>query len=303
MSTEEGFLDIDGGKIWYKIYGADSSGIPLVVVHGGPGFSHDYMEPLNGLADERPVIFYDQTDCGNSTKSDDQSRWNVEYLGRELKQVCEALKLRRCHALGHSFASSIVISCLVEAKCEAITSLILANPMLNGQQLYDGICSAIASMPEEHCAVLTSAINSDKADNPASSPFTAEQFEKAATAIYKRFYCRLEPWPDCLYRSIEKQNISFYNHTIGQSLFNFTGLLRNYDIMDKLGGITVPVLLMWGAHECVNLDTDIVTFYNNKIPGARSVVFNESSHMAHLEETEAYLKAVSGFLRKIETGN
>ncbi|MBF0487569.1 MAG: proline iminopeptidase-family hydrolase [Nitrospirae bacterium] len=300
MRTEEGFLDIDGGKIWYKIYGADSSGIPLVVVHGGPGFSHDYMEPLNGLADERPVIFYDQTDCGNSTKSDDQSRWNVEYLGRELKQVCEALGLKRCHALGHSFAAAIVVSCLVEAKCEAITSLILASSMLNGQRFYDDIKSSIASMPDEYRSVLRSASGTDKS---ASEKFNKEQFETASMALYKCSYCRLDPWPDCLYKSIGKQNIAFYNHMIGQSIFNFTGVLRSYDITNKLGDINVPVLLTWGAHECVNPDFNKVTFYNNKIPGARSVVFNESAHMPHLEETEAYLKAVSGFLREIETGN
>ncbi|MBF0458331.1 MAG: proline iminopeptidase-family hydrolase [Nitrospirae bacterium] len=296
MKTEEGFLDIGGGKIWYQICGVDKRGIPLIVVHGGPGFSHDYLEPLNMLSDERPVIFYDMTDCGNSSKSDDPSRWCVEYLGRELAEVLAALGLKRCHALGHSFAGAVVVSCHLDARCEEITSLILASPLLSGQLFSDDIRGAIELMPEDQGVILRAACNSDM------SGFTQEQLEAAASAYYKRFYCRLEPWPECLYRSIGKQNRSFFNHMAGGGLFNFNGNLRNYDITDKLGAIKVPVLLTWGAHECVNPDLDEVALYNNKILGARSVVFPESGHMPHLEETEAYLKAVRDFLKESETG-
>ncbi|KWT76810.1 proline iminopeptidase-family hydrolase [Candidatus Magnetominusculus xianensis] len=297
MKTEEGYLDIDGGKIWYKIYGADNRAIPLIVVHGGPGFSHDYLEPLNGLADERPVIFYDQTDCGNSSKSNDPSRWCVEYFGRELAQVCTALGLKQCHALGHSFAAAIVVSCLLEAKCDAIKTMILAGPMLNGAIMNDDIACAIDLMPEEHRTVLRFARSND------TSKFTQDQLDKAQTTFLRQVYCRVDTWPECLYRSIGKQNTAFFNHMIGQSLFNFTGNLRDFDITDKLGDIKVPVLLTWGAHECVNPDFDKAAFHNNKIPGARTIILNEASHMHHLEQTEAYLEAVRGFLRENEAGN
>ncbi|MCG6551371.1 MAG: proline iminopeptidase-family hydrolase [Candidatus Magnetominusculus sp. LBB02] len=294
MTIEEGFLDIGGGKIFYKIYGAEVKATPLVVVHGGPGFTHEYMEPLNSLAIERPVIFYDQTDCGNSTKHNDPARWNIEYLGREFAEVCAMLGLTHCHALGHSIGSSIIISSLIEAGCSAIKSLILANPTLNGQMLHDDIGCAIELMPDEARRVLLAVRNND------TSKFTQEQFEQAQMVFLKRVYIRSEPWPECFYRSLGRQNIAIYNHSIGQSIFRITGNLRHYDITDKLGGITVPVLITWGAYEIVNPKVDTVAFINNKIPGARSVVFNESGHFPHLDESEAFNKAVSDFINENE---
>lgn len=63
---KEGFVTVEGGKIWYRIAGKESSGIPLLIVHGGPGATHDYLLNLETLSNERPVIFYDQLGCGNA---------------------------------------------------------------------------------------------------------------------------------------------------------------------------------------------------------------------------------------------
>lgn len=73
----EGYLSVEGGKIWYRLAGKGKPGIPLLTVHGGPGAAHDYLEPLEALGDERPAIFYDQLDCGNSAKPDDPELWTV----------------------------------------------------------------------------------------------------------------------------------------------------------------------------------------------------------------------------------
>ena len=62
---QEGSVSVSGGKIRYKIVGKNKKGIPILVLHGGPGVSYDYLEPLAGLADERPVVFYNQLGCGN----------------------------------------------------------------------------------------------------------------------------------------------------------------------------------------------------------------------------------------------
>lgn len=66
MNAEEGSIQVTGGKVWYKLLGKGMAGSPLLIVHGGPGATHDYLEPLQALADERPVVFYDQLECGQS---------------------------------------------------------------------------------------------------------------------------------------------------------------------------------------------------------------------------------------------
>ena len=80
--SDEGYIAVDGGKVWFGSTGAGSAGTPLLCLHGGPGFSHDYLESLAALADERPVIFYDQLCAGNSERPTDPSLWILERFRR-----------------------------------------------------------------------------------------------------------------------------------------------------------------------------------------------------------------------------
>ncbi|NLJ49317.1 MAG: hypothetical protein GX428_07005 [Candidatus Atribacteria bacterium] len=57
LSCQEGYITSRGKKVWYQIVGAESQGIPLLVLHRGPGCPHDYLEPIACLGNERPVIF------------------------------------------------------------------------------------------------------------------------------------------------------------------------------------------------------------------------------------------------------
>ena len=100
--VQTGYVSTAGGKIWYKAIGKDRSGIPLLAIHGGPGATHDYLEPLEALANERPVIFYDQLDCGNSEKTDKREFWTVGCYREELHRLRKALGLQRLYLLGQS---------------------------------------------------------------------------------------------------------------------------------------------------------------------------------------------------------
>jgi len=68
--VREGYVQVTGGKIWYEVVG-NGNGVPLITVHGGPGFTHDYLEPISKLCKDWPVVFYDQTwrgQIGSSTR-------------------------------------------------------------------------------------------------------------------------------------------------------------------------------------------------------------------------------------------
>jgi proline iminopeptidase len=93
-SGREGFVSVTGGRVRYRVAGADKKGTPLLALHGGPGAPHDYLETLAALADERPVVFYDQLGCGGSDNPIDASLWTIERYAAELRQVREALGLR-----------------------------------------------------------------------------------------------------------------------------------------------------------------------------------------------------------------
>ncbi|TMC53707.1 MAG: alpha/beta fold hydrolase, partial [Chloroflexi bacterium] len=92
--VRQGYVPVTGGRVWYQVVGR-GDGVPLLLLHGGPGAPHDYLEPLAALAAERPVIFYDQLGCGQSDKPDDPSLWTLERFVAELGQLRRALGLER----------------------------------------------------------------------------------------------------------------------------------------------------------------------------------------------------------------
>ena len=98
----EGTVQVSGGNIWYRVVGAGKKGVPLLTVHGGPGAPHEYLNPLKALAEERPVVFYDQLGCGHSDRPSDPALWTVEHFVEELDLLRKALYLNQVPILGQS---------------------------------------------------------------------------------------------------------------------------------------------------------------------------------------------------------
>ena len=108
-----GYVAVEGGRVWYRLNGSRhfaAGKMPLLVIHGGPGFSHHYLLTLTDLADERPVILYDQLDSGNSDRPGDPKNWAVERFVDEVDHVRNALGLGRVVVLGSSWGGSVAAS-------------------------------------------------------------------------------------------------------------------------------------------------------------------------------------------------
>ena len=104
LSPGEGFIDVEGGRVWYKIVGTGNE-VPLLLLHGGPGAPSYYLNPLEKVSVDRPVIFYDQLGAGRSDRPTDESLWRMDRFIGELVSVREALGLKEVHILGHSWGS------------------------------------------------------------------------------------------------------------------------------------------------------------------------------------------------------
>jgi len=105
--AREGFIEVPGGRVWYRSVG--EGGTPLLCLHGGPGFTHYYLEPLEALADRRQVIFYDQLGCGRSDRPEDGALWTVDRFVEELAAVRAALGLERLHLFGSSWGGMLAM--------------------------------------------------------------------------------------------------------------------------------------------------------------------------------------------------
>src|ERR1700751_2034356 len=125
--VKEGYVNVTDGKVWYEIVGSGDA-IPLIGLHGGPGFTHDYLETLGALCKEPPVVFYDQLGAGKSDRPHDKSLWTVERFVKELAQLRIALGLKRVHMLGHS-SGTVLLTDYALTQPQGVVSLTFSDAL------------------------------------------------------------------------------------------------------------------------------------------------------------------------------
>ena len=137
-----------GHKVWTKTVG-DGPGLPLLLLHGGPGAGHDYLEPLEALGSDRPVIFYDQLGCGKSEKPENRALWTIERFADEVQEVRDALGIERCHILGQSWGGWLGIEYMLRQPV-GLQSFVLAATSSSIPQFSAECDRLISELPEEH---------------------------------------------------------------------------------------------------------------------------------------------------------
>jgi len=289
MKIEEGKINVDGYQIWYRRVG--NGGIPLLTLHGGPGAGHDYLEPLERLATDRSVIFYDQLGCGKSDQPDDGSLWRIERFVAEVDKVRQALGLEQIHLLGQSWGGWLAIEYMLTHP-QGVVSLILASTSASLPQFVAETTRLKAELPLEIYQTLQR--------HEAMGDYHHPDYEAAVLEFYKRHVCRLDPWPEPLLHTIANLNGNAVYETMnGPNEFIVIGNLKNWDRTDRLGEISVPTLITVGRYD--ELTPTCAETLHRGIPNSRLVIFEESAHLAHLEEPDKYRQVVADFMVEIET--
>ncbi len=289
--TERMITLASGHRLWSHTVGA-GLGLPLLLLHGGPGAGHDYLEPLEGLGADRPVIFYDQLGCGKSDKPDRRALWTIERFADEVDEVRAALGLERCHILGQSWGGWLAVEYMLRRPA-GVASVILASTSASIPQFRAECERLIGEMPEPHRSALVQL--------GARGEFEHPDYEVAAGDFYRRHVCRLPEWPDCLMRTVDNLHGNQVYETInGPNEFTVIGNLRYWDRVAELPRIDVPTLITCGRHD--ELGPVCSATLQQGIPDARTVIFEDSAHCAHIEEAARYLASVREFLAGVEAG-
>ena len=263
--------------------------MPLLTLHGGPGVPSAYLATLAGLADERPVIFFDQLGCGNSDRPDDPSLWTTERSVAEVHAVVAALGLERFHLLGQSWGTMLAVDYLL-SQPSGVLSVTLASPALSIPRWAADARAYVRAMPDD----VRAAIEANEAAGTTDSP----EYLAAVDAFYRRHVCRMDPWPEPMTTALATMSQKVYNTMWGPSEFHATGSLRDYDRTDRLGEIEMPTLFTCGRFD--EATPEATAWYASLVPDARMAIFEESAHLPHLEEEEAYLAALKAFLREVD---
>jgi L-proline amide hydrolase len=296
----EGHLERDGHRTWYRVVGdldPAASRAPVVICHGGPGATHDYVAPIASqlVGSGRACVLYDQLGNGRSDHlpDADPSFWTVELLERELAGLVEHLGIdARYHVLGQSWGGMLALMHALEHPPGLVSVVAADSPASIGAF----VAGANELLEEGFPADVVETIRAGERSGETSTP----EFQAAVTEFYKRHVCRLDPWPDEVVRSFAamENDPTVYATMNGPTEFTVVGTIASFDITDRLGEIDVPVLLVSGEHDEVR--PSVVAAAHERLPDSEWVLFEDSSHMPHLEEPERFLSVVSAFLERVE---
>lgn len=289
--TREDTVPFRDGETWYRIEGDLGGGLPLVALHGGPGATHDYLLSLTDLAGERPVVFYDQLGNGKSSHFPGRGAdfWTVALFVEELHNLVGALDLGDHHVLGQSWGGFLAQEYALTHPA-GLRSLVLADTAASFPRFVEEANRLRAQLPDGVDDTLRRHEEAGTTDDP--------EYVEACMVFYKRHVCRLDEWPAEVNAAFEwlERDPTVYHTMNGPSEFHVIGSIRDWSSQSRLGGIDVPTLLVSGRHD--EATPALQEELHHGIAGAEWVVFEESSHMPHVEERERYMRVVGDWLRR-----
>ncbi len=292
MTATEGTVEFRGYRTWYQIAGElrpDDGKLPLLVLHGGPGFPHDYLEDLAPLAEGgRAVVFYDQIGCGRSDHPDDPALWVMDTFVDEIGAVRDIIGLSRIHLLGHSWGGWLALEYALR-RPPGLASLILASTCAS----VPALAAETKRLKESLPADVQETIDRHEAEGTTDDDAYAE----ATMAYYTQWLCRRYPFPEHVMRSFTNLREEVYGTMSGPE-WNITGNLKDWDVTHRLSELDVPVLITSGRHD--EMTPALVQSLVDGIHGAKWVLFEESAHFAMAEEPERFRRVVDAFLNRID---
>ena len=294
--VQDGFVDANGVMIYYTMMGR---GEPLLILHGGPGASHDYFLPyLLPLARHHKVIFIDERGSGKSQKLEDRAAYTVENMVEDVEGVRQGLGLGKISLLGHSYGGALAQAYALKYQ-RNLSHLILASTWSSSAALNEVFVRMKRNMAPE----LRERI--DRLE--AQGLFKGKDYEKNR---YSNEYM-IAAWgegyfpyvyhnrPDPNYDPTALGNAwDLYREMWGEhGEFIIDGNLKSVEYTDRLVGIKVPTLMVVGEHdEC---EPALSQAMHEKIAGSKMVVLPNAGHMTFVDQTGMFVKAVDGFLGSI----
>ena len=293
--VQEGFVDANGVMIYYKILGR---GAPLMIVHGGPGASHDYFLPyLLPLARHNKVVFIDERGSGRSQKLEDPSGYTVENMVEDVEGVRQALGLGKISLLGHSYGGALAQAYALKYQAN-LTHLILGSTWSSSKALNEIFVKMKQNMsPElrERIDKLEVAGLYGHGKEYEKNRYTNDYMIAAWGEGYFPYLYQNHPDPN--YDPVDNGKMAWdlYREMWGEhGEFVIDGNLKSVEYTDRLASIKVPTLILVGDHD--EADPSLSLAMHEKIAGSKIVVFPKAGHMTFVDDNGMFIQTVDDFL-------
>jgi proline iminopeptidase len=284
-------VPVVGGKykVWTKKLG--SGRVKVLLLHGGPGFSHEYLEALESFLPQAGIemYYYDQLGCNNSDQPDDTSLWTLARYTEEVEEVRRALGLEHFVLYGHSWGGILALEYALTYP-RHLRGLVISN-MTAGTQAYLKRTAALKlQLPPDSLARLRALEATANYDAPEYQRIMMEE-------LYPQMLCRTKPWPEPVSRAFRHVNEKIYNFMQGKSEFLVTGNLKDWERWDRLPEIKVKALTMGAQYD--EMDPEDLKKMATLVPNASYAFCPNGSHLCLWDDQEIYFKHLLTFLHAV----
>lgn len=288
---KSGYLPFKQWYTYYRIVGAPSEQPPLLLLHGGPGSSHNYFEVLDQLADmsHRQVIMYDQLGCGKSSIPDENPTvYNARTWVQELVNVRQQLHLNRVHLLGQSWGGMLALIYLCDYHPQGIQSVILSSTLSSARLWSSELNRLIKFLPQDDQQAIYQA--------EAANDFSGAAYQEANRHFMELHAAKVdESSPAPVRRPVRGGELAYLT-AWGPNEYTPTGNLRNYEYTAQLSQVKTPALIIDGTNDlCTPL---VAKTMADHLPNAEWHLFQGARHMVFVEQTAAYEQLVTKWLNR-----
>lgn len=291
---KSGYVDYLGYKTYYEIYGeANGTKKPLLILHGGPGDTHLYLDNYKEMADkyDRQIIFYDQIGCGKSKiPHQEDDFYTYDLWINEFYTVREALGLDDIHLFGNSWGGMLAMMCMIKDDT-GVRSMVVNGSPVNIATWLSEANRLIEYMPEE----MQKAI----AEAEATGNYETPEAQAAYMEYYRRHVVGCDPWPDYVKLALSEDNVGECYYVMqGASEFVVTGKMKDFDIREDLHKIKVPTLMLSGTND--EATPLVVKEGYDLIPNCSWDLIQGAAHIGNATHGDEYMASVERFISQYD---
>jgi len=272
-------------QTFYRVFGdiENRTKTPLVVLHGGPGFAHDYMLPISDLSSFRPVIFYDQIGNSRSTHLPDKpaSFWTIDLFLDELENVLRHFEIIDNYDLiGHSWGGMMAAELVIRRQPTGLRRIILTNSLAKMSLWRESNAQLMKAFPQDIQDAAAVGMRDLKVSGPALKKFR------------EKHGCLVQPFPEEYVYTLDQ--LFSENSDTSTIKAMFPGELKDWDVSDKLHLIRQPTFVINGTQD-ISQDFVNIPFFRS-ISRVKWITLENTSHLPMWEAREKYNKLIEEFL-------
>lgn len=284
-------------KVWTKRFG-NNPRIKILLLHGGPAGTHEYMECFESFFPKEGFEFYEYDQLGSyySDQPKDSSLWTLDRFVEEVEQVRQAIGADKnnFYILGNSWGGILGMQYALKYQ-DHIKALIVANMMASCPEYGKYAEDVLAKQMKPEVLAEVKAI---EAKGDFSNP---RYMELLMPNFYQQHLCRLEEWPDPVNRLFKHLNAEIYTMMQGPSEFGISGRLANWDIKNRLKEIKVPALMIGAKHD--TMDPKAMEEQSKMVQHGRYLYCPDGSHLAMWDDQQVFMTGVIKFIKDVDAGD